>query len=255
MIRYLRQPAVVNNLGTRSNVTHTVLGTPLSVTANIESYSVTTGAVTVLGGVGVTGTINAGNIAAGTIYGTIMTPNQPQITQIGLQQSLSTVDLTITGNLVLPGTTTIVNSTNTSVSDSLFNLHVGTGGATLTVDDGNDLGLVIYYYKSGLQRRDFLGWDNSSQQLVYLSNVAVGSGQVTGTPGTFSLGNIFLNGAVDSTNTSTGSFVVSGGIGISGNIHAGRIYANSIFYANGQPYVNTGLPGSPGITGATGAPG
>ena len=52
-IRYLRQPPVLQNFATGSNVTSTVLGTPLTITNTRASTSTTTGALRVTGGVGI----------------------------------------------------------------------------------------------------------------------------------------------------------------------------------------------------------
>ena len=160
MIRYLRQPAVLRNLGTASNVTSTVIGTPFSVSNATQSTSTSTGAVIVSGGVGVTGNIYANKVFATQVNGLITTSSQPNITQIGVQPVFTAVDVTITGNLVLTGTPTTVSSVNTSVSDSLITLH--TSGTTLTVDDGSDIGFKFNYFKSavGSQQSAFVAWDN-----------------------------------------------------------------------------------------------
>jgi hypothetical protein len=43
-----------------------------------------------------------------------------------------------------------------------------------------------------------------------------------------------------STSTTTGALLVAGGAGIVGNVNAGALYTDSIFYANGDPYVSGG---------------
>ena len=43
----------------------------------------------------------------------------------------------------------------------------------------------------------------------------------------------------ESTDTTTGALVVSGGAGIDGNVHAGAVYTDQLFYANGTPYSAT----------------
>ena len=43
----------------------------------------------------------------------------------------------------------------------------------------------------------------------------------------------------ESTDTTTGALVVSGGAGIDGNIHAGAVYTDNLFYANGVAFSST----------------
>lgn len=54
-----------------------------------------------------------------------------------------------------------------------------------------------------------------------------------------------------STSTTTGALIVAGGAGIAGNINAGAIYTNSIFYSNGSPYISGGGGGGGGGGGAS----
>jgi hypothetical protein len=193
MLRNIRQPAVLANFGASSNVTNTVLGTPLTITNGRISTSTSTGALIVAGGVGVAGNIHAENIIASGITGVIQTSNQPLITEIGLQSALTAVNLTVTGNLTLLGNTTSVASNNTYVTNALFDIHTGAGGGELITDDGQDLGLIINYYKSSASRRAFVGFDNQTQRLVFLTDANVASGQVTGTAGTLEIGNLIVS--------------------------------------------------------------
>lgn len=58
--------------------------------SGIQSASTTTGAITVAGGIGATGNINAGNVNATNFAGTLITANQPNITTVGNLSSLAT---------------------------------------------------------------------------------------------------------------------------------------------------------------------
>ena len=254
MINNLRSPASIKNFSSRSNSSATYITTPLILTGNVISSNVATGTLRVQGGVGVTGNVTANIVTAVSgIYGTVMTPNQPQITGVGFQANLQAKDLTVTGNLVLLGTPTTVSSINTTVSDSLFEIHTGAGGATLTVDDGQDLGLILNYYKSGSARKAFLGWDNQTGELRFLTNASVGSGQVTGDLGALAVGTISVAANIASTSQVTGALVVTGGVGVGGSVYAGAIYTDTLFYANGDPF--TGVIGASGAQGPIGATG
>ena len=224
MIRYLRQPPVLQNLGTASNVTATVLGTTLQLTNLTNSTSTSTGALVVAGGVGIGGDLYAANIVATTVSGTITTADQPQITTIGVQSALTAVDLTVTGNLVIAGNVISVEAENSSVANAIIELH--TTGTPLTVDDGKDIGLEFNYYKSavGAAQTAYLVWDNASGYLKFISNGTVSAGGVvSGSLGTFQTGNLRIESNTAATSTTTGAVLIAGGAGIAGNLYAGGI--------------------------------
>jgi hypothetical protein len=76
-------------------------------------------------------------------------------------------NLTITGNLSVSGTTTTVDSTNTSVADPLMVLSSGaTGSASV------DAGLVT---ERGDDTNVFIGWDESADQFVVATTTEAGS--------------------------------------------------------------------------------
>lgn len=69
---------------------------------------------------------------------------------------------------------------------------------------------------------------------------------------------------ITSTSTTTGALKVAGGAGIAGNVFAGAVYTNNLFYANGTTFsggtgftgsAGTGFTGSSGTAGFTGSAG
>jgi len=92
---------------------------------------------------------------------------------------LAGANLVLTGNLVISGTTTSVNSTITRVVDPIFELGGGANGAALTNDDGKDRGTVLHYYTAGAIRDAFMGWDTSNAEFGFGSAVTVASEVVT----------------------------------------------------------------------------
>jgi len=108
---------------------------------------------------------------------------------------LAGANLTLTGNLIISGTTTSVNSTVTRVVDPLFELGGGANGAALSADDNKDRGLILHYYNGGVVDA-FMGWDDSNVEFVLASNVSVLNEVVTyNTFGNLRLENIFANNA------------------------------------------------------------
>ena len=72
--------------------------------------------------------------------------------------------LVVTGNLQVDGTTTTVNSTNTTISDKLLELGTGTTGAP-----SGDMGIIL---ERGDSNNAFLGWDESDDKFVVKTTTA-----------------------------------------------------------------------------------
>ena len=134
------------------------------------------------------GNANLGNVATANYFtGTLTTAAQPNITSVGTLTSLavtgdiSGANLTLTGNLIISGTTTTVNSTTTRVVDPIVEQGGGANGGTLNANDGKDRGTLLHYYDgAGYSAVDaFMGWDNSNTEFGFGSNVTVANDVVT----------------------------------------------------------------------------
>ena len=77
-------------------------------------------------------------------------------------------DVTVGGNLTVSGTTTSVNSTNTTIADTLVVLQSGLSGA-----NPNDIGHI--YERGSDGNNGFLGWDQSVDRFVAATTTADGS--------------------------------------------------------------------------------
>jgi hypothetical protein len=189
-----------------SNTTVSVLGTTTST-------GYTSGAVTVAGGVGIAGNLNVQ----------------------GTSQFLS--DLSVVGNLTVGGNIVAVNTDLLNVENPTIGLGTGVEGNALVINDGYDRGLVINYFDSTQNLNDyaFLGRQNATGDLIYITNVQPGSKNISNVVNPFTsnslgfqwgsayLGNITLLGNIASTTTTTGSLVLTGpgGLGVGGSINAG----------------------------------
>lgn len=255
MINYVNQNLALFSIGGNTSRSQVVLDRPLYINGSVLSTSPTTGTLVVAGGLGVSGNITATSAVITNIYGELRTSSQPHITSIGTQIDLLTGNITVTNNLVVLGSTVTSNTSDLAVSSSVIELHKA-GGIGLTVDDGRDVGLLIHYYKNAAAKKDFLGWDNSTQSLVYLTDTSLTSGVVTGTPGTLVLGNLQLTSNIASSSTLTGALTVTGGVGVSGNIYVDSIRTdNLLFSSNNNSWALAGPIGPQGAFGASGATG
>ena len=86
----------------------------------------------------------------------------------GVTDLTTTGDAIIGGNLTVSGTTTSVNSTNTTIADTLIVLQSGLSGA-----NPNDIGHI---YERGTDGNNgFFGWDQSADKFVAATTTADGS--------------------------------------------------------------------------------
>ena len=77
-------------------------------------------------------------------------------------------NLVVDGNLTVNGTTSTVDSTNTTISDALIELGSGNSGA-----NSNDLGLILERGSTG--DNGFIGWDESADRFIVATTTATGS--------------------------------------------------------------------------------
>ena len=112
-------------------------------------------------------------------------------------------DATIGGNLIVNGTTTTLSSTNTTVTDTLFELN---SGATA---NANDIGLLFERGSTG--DNAFMGWDESADQFVVgtTSATADATGDLTITDANFAAADITSSGTVQFVDLSDGTITIS----------------------------------------------
>jgi hypothetical protein len=204
-----------------------------TLTANTASTSTATGTLVVTGGVGISGNLNVGgSFSAG---------------------NLNANDMVVAGNLTVSGNTTILNTETVRVED--HNIELGNvttptdttaNGGGITLKGATDKTLTWSSSTNAwTSNQDFRVTTNtaststSTGSLVVTGGVGIGgavyAGSIQNTPigsttrNTGAFTTLTSNGATTftantaSTSTATGTLVVTGGVGISGNIYAGSI--------------------------------
>jgi hypothetical protein len=153
---------------------------------------------------------------------------------------LAGTNLTLSGNLIIGGTTTRVNSTVTTVVDPIIELGGGANGAALVGDDNKDRGILLHYHNGVAPVDAFIGWDDSAGNFVLASNVTV-SGEVISYNkyGDLVLGNLYAN------NANFGGVVFA-----EGNVSLG---VNSYFNGNVVGDVTGNISGNIKVAGANGS--
>jgi hypothetical protein len=180
----------------------------LVANSGAQSTSVTSGALVVTGGTGISGNLNVG------------------------------------GNVVFSGTRVAHDAGTITVYDSIIDLHTYGNLAAWASDDGKDIGLRLHYYNGG-DRLAFLGLENSTRTLQFLSNATETSSNVTGTFGNAQMGSLLLSNTTISSSTATGALIVAGGAGIAGALYianTGDVSANigTLYLGNVSAQSNLG---------------
>lgn len=103
-----------------------------------------------------------------------------------VDSTLTTLDLVVTGNITIQGTTTTVDSTVTQIEDPVMTLGGGAGGTDPT-NDGLDRGLVLKY-NDGAAKDGFMGWDATNAEFAFADTTTFDSATNAVTIGTY--GNI-----------------------------------------------------------------
>ena len=144
-------------------------------------------------------------------------------------------DLTVTGNLVVNGTTTQVDSTVTMLSDPIITLSKD----TQTVNDGKDRGIEFKYYDTA-EKLGFFGWDRSANAFTFVPDATNGSEVISGSVGNaiFNTVTADLTGDVtgDVTGNLTGTILTASQTNITG---VGALSAGSITNTFGNIDIGT----------------
>jgi hypothetical protein len=225
-----------NVLAANINANGTITGASATIAGNVDSGNVnTTGVYAATGDY--TGNVVAGNITANaditgvtvTATGNVTGGNiaTTGIAQVGFLEVDN--NALITGNLVIQGNLTYINVEDLRVEDPVIGLGGGPNGNVLTTNDGMDRGTKMVYYSTSndQQQAAFMGWDNSTGNLIVAANVTVANNVVTVTDfGTIEGGTLYFANA-DITGTATIANLETSTISVSGNLSANNLISNN----------------------------
>jgi hypothetical protein len=140
-------------------------------------------------------------------------------------------DVIIAGNLTVNGTTTTVNTTNTTVTDKLLELGTGRTGSA-----SGDAGIVI---ERGDDNNIFIGYDESADVVTFGSGTFTGAstGDLAFTESNIKAADITSTGNLDITGTSTLRGSITLGVN-SGDSTEDSITVNARFVSNLEPLHN-----------------
>ena len=125
------------------------------------------------------------------------------MSESGCVTSVNASNLSIQGNLIVSGETTTINTTNTTIKDTLIELNSGLTGA-----NANDSGILIERGTTG--NNAFMGWDESADSFILgtTENVATDTGNLTVAVAPLSCGDITTGKVIVGTDGATAGDVV-----------------------------------------------
>ena len=116
------------------------------------------------------------------------------MSESGCVTSVNASNLSIQGSLIVSGETTTINTTNTTIKDTLLELNSGLTGA-----NANDSGILIERGTTG--NNAFMGWDETEDSFILgtTTNVATDTGNLTVAVAPLSCGAITAGGTLNAT--------------------------------------------------------
>jgi len=187
--------------------------------------------------IAVTDGSTASNIAPGGTLTFAATANETTVAQsggtvtVGLPNNVTVGGvLTVTGNLIVNGTTTTVNSTVTTVDDPVLTLG---GDSAPGSDDDKDRGIEFRYHTGSAAAVGFFGYDDSAGVFTGFTGATNSSEVFSGTVINATFGDIAgtLTTAAQANITSVGTLsaiTVSGATTLNGDIDLGNATSDTI---------------------------
>ena len=180
----------------------------IAVTSGVISTSTTTGALTVFGGVGITGQLSVNTVALGNT-GVSATPSMIFTGSAGTVISMS----------VLSDTTLAWEGS----SGQLFSIDNNlSSGEIFSVSDISGLPIISASAGQSIYLNEFGGFTQVGNGLAS-TNTNTGALRVVGgvgiTGAVYIAGNTSVSSSTASTNTSTGALVVTGGVGVGSSVN------------------------------------
>jgi hypothetical protein len=198
--RILTDTATAGSVNGEANLTFD--GSTLALTGNQTASGTITAAGFTIGSAAITETeleiLDGATISTAELNSLASIGSDTVATQLATKAPLASpaltgtataVNLTLSGNLTVNGTSTTVSSTNTTVTDNIIELNSGASS------NANDSGILIERGSTG--DNAFMGFDESSDTFVLGTTTATAdaTGNLTVTPSKITVGGIVIGSA------------------------------------------------------------
>jgi filamentous hemagglutinin len=138
----------------------------------------------------------------------------------------------IDGNLTVNGDLVYNNVTTLYVEDPIISMGRGANNTPLLSNDGKDRGEQLWYFSSA-EKSAFIGYDNSTGNLLAAVDVAIANEIVTVNQfGTWQIGNLYGQSALITGNVDAANISSSGNILAIGNVIAGNVISSGAVIGN-----------------------
>jgi len=144
--------------------------------------------------------------------------------------------LTVTGNLVVNGTTTTVNSSTMTVDDPIVTLG---GDAAPASDDNKDRGVEYRYHTGSAAKVGYFGYDDSTGFFTFIPDATNTSEVFSGTQGTISVLAYNIGANTVLSGTTLGSTIVTSSLTSLGTISTGTWEATDVAVGHGGTGAST----------------
>ena len=173
--------------------TLTVAGTANEIETSVSSQTITIGLPSALA---VTTSIDVPTVEVTNVKA------KDGTTAITITDSTGAVacnqNLTVGGNLIVNGSTTQVNTSQTTIEDQLLELGMVDGSAPSS-DLNKDIGVIFNYYTDAAKKAAVF-WDDSASRIVVSAVATESSGVLTNTTaGALEIGSLYLNDCAGNT--------------------------------------------------------
>ena len=148
------------------------------VTGALPNGNLANSTITVSDGSNSTATALGGTITFSGTNNEVTVVESSGTVTVGLPDNVTvSQNLTVSGNLYVNGSTTQVNTSQTTIEDQLLELGMVDGSAPSS-DLNKDLGVLFNYY-SGTAKKAAVYWDDSTSRVVLSDDVSESSGVLT----------------------------------------------------------------------------
>jgi hypothetical protein len=241
----------------------------VKASADITSSSTTTGTLVVTGGVGISGSVYAGNIYDNG-YRVVATNDSGTVTNTMLAGSIANTKLV--NNSITVGSTAIslgasattiaglTSVTSTDFVGKLTSTVTGTGTTEIVrgnMGDNDQFRILIGATASNAGYVEIATADDGTEPIYVrqytgvFTTLARTATLLDASGDTSFPGNMTLSGGTASSSTTTGTLKVTGGAGVSGNLYAGALYdnGNRVLTSYVNTVTNIGANGNAGVSG------
>lgn len=147
---------------------------------------------------------------------------------------------TISGNLIVNGDTLNIHPVHVTIDDIILTLG---GGSPLVIDDNKDRGIEYRWFKDGVSKLGFFGFDRSTERFSFYKDAVNNNEVISGTLGDIDVGTVYSNNVVLSGSLSSSNLILTGTTSITLNTPTVNVSQGTILSLGTASIYQDPLPG------------